>query len=123
MPTRQPHEDAAGKLAKVSAAPAGDRAAFMDGLLALACFLEAHPEALVPPVYDGTVILHVFPGGDTNDERRAAVDSIAAALGTTAAESRPGSGHYQFNVQFGPVTYRVLAIDENPADADLKAAV
>ena len=87
-----------------------DRAAFIDGLVALACFLEAHPEAPAPRLYDDNLIMHVFPDGDTDDERRAAVDAIAAALGATAADSRPGSGHYQFSLRFGPVTYRVLAI-------------
>jgi hypothetical protein len=106
----------------VSAAPADERAAFIDGLLALACFLEAHPEAPAPRVYDDNLIMHVFPDGDTDDERRAAVDSIAAALGTTAEESRPGSGHYQFNVRFGPVTYCPVTIDKDPAQADIKVA-
>jgi hypothetical protein len=106
----------------VSAAPADERAAFIDGLLALACFLEAHPEAPVGGAYDDKVILHVFPDGDTDDERRAAVDSIAAALGTTAEESRPGSGHYQFNVRFGPVTYCPVTIDKDPGRADIKVA-
>lgn len=95
-----------------------DRAAFIDGLLSLACFLEAHPEAPVGGAYDDKVILHVFPDGNTDDERRAAVDSTAAALGTVAGESRPGSGHYQFNLRFGPVTYSVLSIDEDTARLD-----
>ena len=90
-----------------------DRAAFIDGLVALACFLEAHPEAPVDRAYDDKVILHVFPDGDTNDERRAGVDSAAAALGQVAEESRPGSGHYQFNLRFGPVTYCVVTIDKD----------
>lgn len=93
-----------------------DRAAFIDGLLALACFLEAHPEAPVGGAYDDKVILHVFPEGDTDDERRAGVDSAAVALGQVAEESRPGSGHYQFSLRFGPVTYSVLTIDKETAD-------
>lgn len=87
-----------------------DRAAFIDGLVALVCFLEAHPEVPAPRLYDDNLIMHVFPDGDTDDERRAAVDSVAAGLGVTAAESQPGSGHYKFNVRFGPVTYCMVTI-------------
>jgi hypothetical protein len=89
---------------------ADDRAAFIDGLVALACYLEAHPEAPAPRAHEDNVIMHVFPDGDTDDERRAAVDSTAAVLGATAGESRTGSGHYLFNVRFGPVTYCVVTI-------------
>jgi hypothetical protein len=87
-----------------------DRAAFIDGLLALACFLEAHPEAPAPRAFDDAVIMHVFPDGDTDNERRAAVDSAATALGATAAASRPDSRHYLFNLRFGPVTYCMVTI-------------
>ena len=87
-----------------------DRAAFIDGLLALACFLEAHPGAPVSRAFDDALIMHVFPDGDTDNECRAAVDSAAAALGTTAGESRPGSRHYLFNLRFGPVTYCMVTI-------------
>ena len=116
---RGPHRDRSGN---EWANPADDRAAFIDGLVALACFLEAHPEAPVPSAYDDKVTLHVFPDGDTDDERRAAVDSTAAALGTTAGESRPGSGHYQFSLRFGPVSYLVVTIDKDPAAAELEVA-
>jgi hypothetical protein len=98
--------------------PIDERAAFIAALLDLACFLEAHPEAPVGSAYDDKVILHVFPDGDTDDERRAAVDSTALVLGQVAAESRPGSGHYMFNLRFGPVTYSVLTIDKETADLD-----
>jgi hypothetical protein len=87
-----------------------DRAAFIDGLVALACFLEAHPEAPAPRAFDEAVVMHVFPDGDTDDERRAAVDSAAAALGVTAAPSRPDSRHYLFSLRFGPVTYCMVTI-------------
>ena len=90
-----------------------DRAAFIDGLVALACFLEAHPKAPAPRAFDDNLIMHVFPDGDTDGERRAAVDSAAATLGT-AAESRPGSSHYLFNVRFGPVTYCMVTIASEP---------
>jgi hypothetical protein len=99
----------------VSAAEVDERAAFVDGLLALACFLEAQPKAPVGSAYDDKVILHVFPDGGSDDERRAAVDSTAAALGQVAGESQPGSGHYQFSLRFGPVTYCVVTIDKDTA--------
>lgn len=87
-----------------------DRAAFIAGLLDLACFLEAHPDAPTPYLYDDSMVVNVFPDGDTDDERRAAVDSAAAALGTAAGESRLGSDHYLFSLRFGPVTYCMVAI-------------
>lgn len=106
---RGPHS---GRSGNDWANPADDRAALIDGLVALACFLEAHPEAPVPHVYaDGdNVVMHVFPDGDTDDERRAVVDSAAEALNATPGESRPGSGHYQFSLRFGPVTYCMVTI-------------
>jgi hypothetical protein len=97
-----------------------DRAALIDGLVALACFLEAHPEAPTPRAFDDNVIMHVFPEGDTDDERRALVDSAAAALGATAGEARPGSGHYLFNLRFGPVTYCMVTISTATAAPDLE---
>ena len=110
----------------MSATPTDDRAALIAGLLDLACFLEAHPDAPGPYLHEDTVIVHVFPDGDTDAERRAAVDLAAAALGTTAGESRPGSGHYLFNLRFGPVTYCMVTISseqtaETAQDLDCEA--
>jgi hypothetical protein len=101
-----PHKE----VAKVASFNPDDRAALIDGLLSLACFLEARPDVPAPRLFDDVVVVHVFPDGDTDTERRAVVDSTAAALGVTAAESRPGSGHYLFSLRFGPVTYCMVTI-------------
>jgi hypothetical protein len=85
-----------------------DRAALIAGLHELADFLAAHPDVPVPPGYHETIV-HVFPDGDTDDERRAGVDAAAAVLGTPAADP-DGCGHYKVERKFGPVTYGVLAI-------------
>ena len=79
-----------------------DRAALIDGLLALACFLEAHPEAPVPERYDDAMIVHVFPDGDTDDERRAAVDSAVAACSASPPGDRDGQGHYKRSTRVRP---------------------
>jgi hypothetical protein len=86
-----------------------DRAAYIDGLLSLACFLEAHPDVPVPPAYGGAVKLMVFPDGATDDEQRAGVDAVAAVLGVPADEPN-GSGHYCAGLAFGPVMYEACAI-------------
>lgn len=110
------------EIPKVTTDPTDDRAAFIDGLVALACFLEAHPEAPVDRAYDGHTAVHVFPDGDTDADRRAAVDSAAASLGVTAAY-RPGSRQYVFELQFGPFTYCVVAIDHETARLESVAPV
>jgi hypothetical protein len=97
-------------------ADAADRAKFIAGLRALACFLAAHPDAPLPAGYHKTTIL-VFPDGETGTERRAGVDAAAAVIGATAADPS-GCGHYAASRTFGPVVYEVLAIsDEARADA------
>lgn len=85
-----------------------DRAALIEGLLALACFLETHPDVPVPESYHSQYI-SVIPGGADDDERRAAVDSAAAALGVTADDPH-GFGHYKAARTFGPIAYEVFTI-------------
>jgi hypothetical protein len=97
----------------MSSTNADDRAGLIDGLLALACFLEAHPDVPVPDSHTAQQI-SVIPDG-TDDEQRAAVDAAAAALGVTAAETRPGSGHYKAVRMFGRVAYEMFAISKAAA--------
>jgi hypothetical protein len=85
-----------------------DRAALVYGLLALACFLEAHPDVPVPESYF-TQHISVIPYGADDDERRAAVDAAAAALGVTADDPH-GSGHYKAAREFGPIAYEIFTI-------------
>jgi hypothetical protein len=102
--------DALGPLAESTAADlraAAARAAWVTGLRELADFLEGHPDVPVPPAYHEGVI-HEFPDGETDAERRAGVDRAAGAMGVPAAETR--GGHYKASVRFGPVAYEVVAI-------------
>jgi hypothetical protein len=90
--------------------PNDDRAALITGLRGLADFLATHPDVPVPPGYHETIV-HVFPGGQSDAERCAEVDRVAAVLGTPAADP-DHCGHYATDRTFGPVTYRVLAISD-----------
>ena len=53
--------------------------------------------------------LHVFPEGQPTQTARAAVDQLAAVLGTTAHDM---NGHYAADTLFGPLTYRVITISD-----------
>jgi hypothetical protein len=102
--------DALGPLAESTAAAlraAADRAAWVAGLRELADFLEGHPDVPVPPAYHEGII-HEFPDGDTDAERRAGVDRAARAMGVPATETR--NAHYKASVRFGPIAYEVIAI-------------
>jgi hypothetical protein len=102
--------DALPQLAELTAADlraAADRAVWVAGLRGLADFLAAHPDVPVPPAYH-TQSFHVFPDGESDAERRAEIDRVAAALGVPAAES--GAGHYRAALSFGPAEYLAVAL-------------
>ena len=80
------------------------RAAFVAGLLDLACFLESHPDVPVPS-YGASIGLSAF-GADDEAERRD-VDLFAAVLG---ADITDRNGHYTARREFGPVSYEACAI-------------
>jgi len=101
---KTPHETAL-------AVDGGHRAAFVQGLVDLAVYLTTHPDVPVPPSGD---ICYVVLHGD-DQARRAEVDRIAAALGTTA--STAGSEHYQAVRRFGPIRYEALAVSDAGAPA------
>ncbi len=82
------------------------RAQFINGLRDLASFLGAHIGFPVPE--HGATIL-VFPDGDSDDERRAAVDRLAAIFGVTPEDD---NGHYTAERCFGPVAYSAVAISD-----------
>jgi hypothetical protein len=94
------------------------RAAFIAGLRDLADYLTAHEDVPTP---DYSSLLHAFPDGDSNDERRAAVDAAAAVLGTDTAE-RPNSRQYYAERKFGPITYSVVTIDDPTPATEIEAA-
>ena len=82
------------------------RAKFINGLRDLALFLDTNLGFPVPPHGD---TIHVFPDGLTDAERRAAVDRLAAIMGTTAHDD---NGHYKAVAQFGPIAYCAVAISD-----------
>jgi hypothetical protein len=81
-----------------------ERAALIDGLRALADYLESSPEVSAP-IYSP---VHAFPPDGEWAEMRAEIDATAARLGVTAGET--GDGHYVAVRSFGPVEYRAVAI-------------
>jgi hypothetical protein len=82
-----------------------ERAALIDGLRALAGYLESNPD--VPA--SGYADVFVFPPDDDCTVMRAEIDAIAALLGCQARET--GSRrHYGVTRPFGPVQYRAVAI-------------
>jgi hypothetical protein len=115
--------EALGSLAESTAADlraAADRATWVAGLRVLADFLEGHLDVPAPPAYHEGVI-HQFPDGETDAQRRAGVDRAAEAMGVRAAETR--GGHYKASVRFGPVGYEVVAIPaERRAEVSAVAA-
>jgi hypothetical protein len=81
-----------------------ERAALIDGLRALADYLESTPE--VPaPAYP---VIYTFPPDSDWTAKRAEIDAIAARLAVPA--HRTGGGHYVATRFFGPIEYRAVAI-------------
>jgi hypothetical protein len=89
----------------VSTLDPDERAAFIEGLVTLACFLEAHPDMPVPSY--GTSIYVSTHGTDEEDERT--VDQAAAVFGVTASWNGTET-HYDASRAFGPVLYQVGSI-------------
>jgi hypothetical protein len=84
-----------------------DRATLVAGLRALADFIEANP-ALPVPSYMSAGISIPAPGVN-DEEKRAFVDTAAAALGATADYVVP-SGHYVAARAFGPAEIQAFMI-------------
>jgi hypothetical protein len=84
------------------------RQAFIDGLRALADFLESN-RGVPTPKYTTEVL--VFPPFASDDDKRREIDLIASRIGSGTETSR--GGHYMASRRFGPVEYRAVAI---PAD-------
>ncbi|MFI7618263.1 hypothetical protein ACIBP6_44295 [Nonomuraea terrae] len=83
------------------------RRAFINGLLNLAIFLEAHPDVPVPLA---SVAIRAFPAKGTDDEMRAEVDRVAGLLGREIDPGHLPYGHYMTGIEFGPVHYEFTAI-------------
>ena len=82
------------------------RAQFINGLRDLASFLGAHFGYPVPDSAEITI----FPDGASYATRCAAVDRLALVLGAT---TRNSLGHYSAERDFGPITYRVVAVSDS----------
>ncbi|MGP4104957.1 hypothetical protein [Nonomuraea sp. KM90] len=90
------------------------RAQIIDGLRALADFLDEHPGVPVNSwahVSYSVISADIDSTGDQDDAERAEVDRVAALLGVTPTLSDNGS-HYTALRTFGPVEYRATAITE-----------
>src|SRR5579875_2510265 len=83
------------------------RAALIDGLRALADYLESNPEVPTPTYAD----VFTFPPDGDWAVMRAEIDAIATRLGVTGRET--AGGHYVATRSFGPVEYRDVAIPRN----------
>lgn len=81
------------------------RAALIQGLRALADYLETRPDVPAPSYAD----LYTFPPDGGCAGMRAEIDSIAERLGTQARETAGGS-QYTATRSFGPIEYRAVAI-------------
>jgi hypothetical protein len=90
------------------------RAQVIDGLRALADFLDTNPDV---PTNSWASISYSVSAANMNkgyvsdDEERAEVDRVAAILGVTP-ELQADGGHYTAMRAFGPVEYHVTAITE-----------
>lgn len=81
------------------------RAAFVDGLRAMADFLAAHSELPVPKHYSDVT---VYADG-TDDAKRAEVDRIARCLNVPPGHHE---GLYRAIRKFGPVAYQAVLVPE-----------
>jgi hypothetical protein len=81
------------------------RAQFINGLRDLATFLGANFGFPVPDSAEITI----FPDGASYAARCAAVDRLALILGATTRDSL---GHHSAERDFGPITYRVVAVSD-----------
>jgi hypothetical protein len=93
-----------------------ERSRLIDGLRAVAQFLQDHPDVPAPRWTD----VLVFPPDGPNEEKRVEIDIIAARIGAEASEST--GGHYSCSISFGPVEYRAVAIPETPKSETEKGA-
>jgi hypothetical protein len=78
-----------------------ERAALINGLRALADYLESNPGVPAPG--------YAFPPVDDCAVMRAQIDTVAELLGSQARETGSRQ-HYGVTRPFGPVQYRAVAI-------------
>jgi hypothetical protein len=93
----------------VTYANADERDGLIDGLRALAAFLQDHPDVPAPRWAD----VYVFPPHGADEQMRAEIDQIAARIGTVVTDDA-NHGYYAAARHFGPVKYRAVAISGHP---------
>jgi hypothetical protein len=86
-----------------------ERAALIQGLRALADYLESSPEVPAP----SHAYVYAFPPGADCAAMRAEIDTIAELLGSQPRETAGGQ-HYGVTRSFGPIEYRAVAICSHP---------
>lgn len=84
------------------------RSRIVRGLRELANYLDRHPGV---PVHEDGWDLLVFAHGETQENGRAEVDKVAAALGAGAAADTPCDGMYTATKTFGPITYHFIHLN------------
>ena len=93
-----------------------ERADLIDGLRALADYLESNPDVPAPRYTD----VYTFPPDRACPEMRAEIDVIAELLGSQARETA-GHEHYTVARSFGPVEYRAVAICKHHCHCNKRA--
>ena len=83
------------------------RTDFITGLRDLADFLDTNPAVPAP---SSSLNVYCFLPDAEDDSMIAAVDRIAAYLGTVADLGDVRHGHYTAAISFGPVRYEVAAL-------------
>lgn len=84
------------------------RQALIEGLHALADFLEVNQDVPAPPY----AYIMVFPPTASDEEKRREIDAIATIIGSET-ETETAYHHYVTSRRFGPVEYRAIAIPED----------
>jgi hypothetical protein len=101
----------------VTYANADERDHLIDGLRALAAFLQDYPDVPAPRWAD----IYVFPPRGTDEQMRAKIDQIVARIGTVATDDAD-HGHYAVSRHFGLVQYRAVAISGCPDNSGQEGA-
>jgi hypothetical protein len=81
------------------------RQALIEGLHALADYLEVNPDVPAPRLAE----IFYFPFLGSDEKNRKAIDVIAEQIGTEAEETTYRQHHVAMR-EFGPVSYRAVAI-------------
>lgn len=84
------------------------RRALIEGLRSIADYLEVNQDVPAP----AHSYLFVFAPFASDAENQLEIDFIADRVGSEP-ETEPACGHYTASRDFGPVTYRAIAMPQN----------